>query len=142
MFHPPINIPPSTLYAVILALVLGCGEDTAGGHYSRGQAPPLPPIGPVGMAIFAIPNLMLGRANAARTTCFSNQRTIRTTIQQWATDKRKGDSDSPSEDDIKGYFEGEKLPLCPAGGTYDLATVGDYPSCNKHGCYIDEEETE
>ena len=82
------------------------------------------------------------REKVARTACHSNQRTIRTTIQQWATDKRKGDSDSPSEDDIKGYFEGEKLPLCPAGGTYDLATVGDYPSCNKHGCYIDEEETE
>ena len=142
MFHPPINIPPSTYYAVLLALVLGCGEDTAGGHYSRGQAPPLPPIGPVGMAIFAIPNLMRGRANAARTACFSNQRTIRTTIQQWATDKRKENSVSPSEDDIKDYFEGEKLPLCPAGGTYDLATVGDYPSCNKHGCYIGEEERE
>jgi hypothetical protein len=82
---------------------------------------------------------MRGRANAARTACFSNQSTIRTTIQQWATDKRKGNSVSPSEDDIKDYFEGEKLPLCPAGGTYDLATVGDYPSCNEHGCYIDEE---
>ena len=92
------------------------------------------------LAAVAIPNLMRGRKNAARTACFSNQRTIRTTIQQWATDKRKGDSDSPSEEDIQGYFEGEKLPLCPAGGTYDLATVGEYPSCDEHGCYIDDEE--
>ena len=134
-------MPFSTYYAVLLALVLGvgCGQDTVGGHHNRHQAPPLPPIGLAGMAIFAIPNLMRGRANADRTACFSNQRTIRVTIQQWATDKRKGDSDSPSKDDIKGYFEGEKLPLCPAGGTYDLATVGEYPSCSEHGCYIDEE---
>ncbi len=158
------------IFAVLLALVLVLGgakvlsgqgvidEKKHGGdhhpdhghshsHHNHHQAPPLlemlPPIGLAGMAIrFAIPNLMRGRAIAARTACFSNQRTIRTTIQQWATDKRKGGSDSPSEDDVKGYFEGEKLPLCPAGGTYDLATVGDYPSCNKHGCYIDEEETE
>jgi len=92
------------------------------------------------LAAVAIPNLMRGRKNAARTACHSNQRTIRTTIQQWATDKRKGGSDSPSEDDVKGYFEGEKLPLCPAGGTYDLATVDEYPSCDEHGCYIDEED--
>ena len=92
------------------------------------------------LAAVAIPNLMRGRKNAARTACFQNQRTIRTTIQQWATDKRKGGSDSPSEDDVKGYFEGEKLPLCPAGGTYDLATVDEYPSCDEHGCYIDEED--
>ena len=91
------------------------------------------------LAAVAIPNLMRGRKNAARTACHSNQRTIRTTIQQWATDKRKGNSVSPSEDDIKDYFEGEKLPLCPAGGTYDLATVGEYPSCSEHGCYIDED---
>ena len=45
-----------------------------------------------------------------------------------------------TEEDIQGYFEGEKLPLCPAGGTYDLATVGEYPSCDEHGCYIDDEE--
>ena len=92
------------------------------------------------LAAVAIPNLMRGRKNAARTSCFSNQRTIRTTIQQWAADKRKGDSDAPSADDIQGYFEGERLPKCPAGGTYDLATVGDYPSCDEHGCYIDEED--
>ena len=94
------------------------------------------------LAAVAIPNLMRGRKNAARTSCFSNQRTIRTTIQQWATDKRKGDSDAPSEDDLMGYFEGEKLPKCPAGGTYDLATVDEYPSCDEHGCYIDEDEEE
>ena len=91
------------------------------------------------LAAVAIPNLMRSRKNAARMACHTNQKTIRTTIQQWATDKRKGGSDSPSEDDVKGYFEGEKLPLCPAGGTYDLATAGDYPSCSEHGCYIDEE---
>ena len=94
------------------------------------------------LAAVAIPNLMRARKNAARESCFQNQRTIRTTIQQWATDKRKGDSDAPSEDDLMGYFEGEKLPKCPAGGTYDLATVDEYPSCDEHGCYIDEEEEE
>ena len=92
------------------------------------------------LAAVAIPNLMRGRENAARTSCFSNQRTIRTTIQQWAPDKKKGNSQAPSEDDLKGYFEGEKMPKCPAGGNYDLATVGEYPSCSEHGCYIDDEE--
>ena len=49
------------------------------------------------LAAVAIPNLMRGRKNAARTACHSNQRTIRATIQQWAADKRKGDGDSPQK---------------------------------------------
>ena len=92
------------------------------------------------LAAVAIPNLMKGRENAARTTCFSNQKTIRTIIQQWATYKRKGRSSAPTVDSLKGYFEGGRMPKCSSGGTYDLATVGEYPSCSEHGCYIDEED--
>ena len=94
------------------------------------------------LAAVAIPNLMNGRENASRTTCFSNQKTIRTVIQQWATDKRKGRSSAPTVDNLKGYFEGGRMPKCSSGGTYDLATVAEYPSCSEHGCYIDEEEEE
>ncbi len=92
------------------------------------------------LAAVAIPNLMRGRKNAARTACFSNQQTIRANIQMWAAAKLKGDSAAPSEEDLKGYFEGEKLPQCPAGGEYDLKTVAEYPSCSEHGCYKEEED--
>jgi hypothetical protein len=80
------------------------------------------------------------RAMASQTACFANQQTIRTIIQQWATDKRKGRSSAPTVDSLKGYFEGGRMPKCSSGGTYDLATVGEYPSCSFHGSYLDEEE--
>ena len=92
------------------------------------------------LAAIAIPNLMKGRENGARTTCHSNQKTIRTIVQQWAVDKKKGNSSTPTDDDLKGYFEGEKIPACPAGGKYNLGAPGrnGEPSCSleEHGCYI------
>ena len=98
------------------------------------------------LAAVAIPNLMRGRENAARTTCHSNQKTIRTIVQQWAVDKKKGNSSTPTEDDLKDYFEGSKIPACPAGGEYNLGTPGrdGYPSCSleEHGCYIDDEDSQ
>lgn len=82
------------------------------------------------------------RAMVSQTACFANQRTIRTTIQNWAIDKRKDDSSAPTEDDLRGYFEGERMPKCRAGGEYHLATVGGFPSCSIHGSYIDEYDDE
>jgi hypothetical protein len=79
------------------------------------------------------------RAMASRTTCFSNQMGIRASTQNWALDKKKGDSSAPTMEDLLGYFNGGEMPECPAGGEYDLKTVAEYPSCSEHGCYIEEE---
>ena len=137
---------PGALLAILLSLSAGqvkgaaADRNNTSPHSSLTLVKMLPPIGLAGMAAVAIPNLIRARENAARTACFMNQQTIRVTTQQWAVDKKKPDNAAPTEDDLKGYFEGEQIPKCPAGGTYDLATVEKHPSCSRHGSYIDEEE--
>jgi hypothetical protein len=89
-----------------------------------------------GIAAAAImPNLTRARENSARTTCFFNQETIRVTTQQWALEKRKPNSATPTEDDLREYFDGEKMPKCPNGGNYDLGIVAEYPLCSDMGVW-------
>ena len=84
------------------------------------------------LAAIAIPNLMKGRENGARTTCHSNQKTIRTIVQQWAVDKKKGNSSTPTDDDLKGYFEGEKSPRARQVGNITWARRGAMESPPAH----------
>ena len=136
---------------LVLLLILTAGQSKMAAAEKPNVASPqrttsiaqiLPPIGLAGVAGIAaaaiMPNLTRARENSARTTCFFNQETIRVTTQQWALEKRKPDSATPTEDDLRRYFDGEKMPKCPNGGNYDLGIVAEYPSCSAHGSYVDE----
>lgn len=137
---------PGALLAILISLSAGQAKGAAAERAgtSPRRSPTLvqmlPPIGLAGMAVVVIPNLIRAREQSTRITCYSNQKTIRLTTLQWAVDRRKDNNSAPTEDNLRGYFEGEKMPKCPAGGNYDLAAVGQHPSRSKHGSYIDEEE--
>ena len=43
---------------------------------------------------------------------------------------QKGDADVPTDADIYGADKGiSKKPECPAGGTYDMKSLADKPTC-------------
>jgi len=82
------------------------------------------------LAAVAIPNLVKARKASAKTACVSNLKTIEGGKAQWALENRKNDQDVPSDGDL---FGPDKIiprrPECPAGGTYNLGSVGEKPTC-------------
>ena len=83
------------------------------------------------LAAVVIPNLVRARKTAQRQACTLNLKTIAGVKAQWALDNKKGDADVPPENDIFGadkYIE--KRPECPSGGTYNIGTVAEKPTCS------------
>lgn len=76
-------------------------------------------------------------ANAAaarqRNTCINNLRQIDSAKQQWALEKGKNANDTPTEDDLKPYLTGGKLPVCPSGGKYTIGKTSESPTCSIPG---------
>ena len=86
------------------------------------------------LAAIAIPNLVTARKKAQRQACVSTLKAIEGAKANWALDYKKGDADVPNEADLFGsdkYIE--KKPTCPAGGTYNLGTVREKPTCSVEG---------
>jgi len=83
------------------------------------------------LAAVAIPNLVKARKSAARQACINNLKAIEGAKTTWALDMKKSDSDVPTDADIFGtgkYIDPK--PQCPGGGTYDLRSVGERPTCS------------
>jgi prepilin-type N-terminal cleavage/methylation domain-containing protein len=82
------------------------------------------------LAAVAIPNLVKARKSAARQACINNLKAMEGAKTTWALENRKSDTDVPSDADIFGpgkYIDPK--PPCPGGGTYDLRSVGEKPTC-------------
>jgi len=78
----------------------------------------------------AIPNLISSRKKAARQACIMNLKAIDGAKANWALDFKKGDADSPTATDLFGrdkYIE--NAPSCPGGGSYNIGSVGEKPTC-------------
>ncbi len=86
------------------------------------------------LAAVAIPNLVKARKSSAQTACISNLKAIEGGKAQWALENKKNDGDVPSDGDI---FGPDKIiarkPDCPSGGTYNLGSVADKPTCTVTG---------
>lgn len=82
------------------------------------------------LAAIAIPNMVKARNTAQANACINNMRQIDNSIQQFAVENNKTDSDSVTENDIKSYIKDSEMPVCPAGDKpYQLAgTIGARPS--------------
>jgi prepilin-type N-terminal cleavage/methylation domain-containing protein len=85
------------------------------------------------LAAVAIPNFSKARSTTQKNACISNLRHIDGAKEMWATEFRKRDSDVPNESDIGQYLKGNKLPQCPATGTYSINAVSEYPTCDVPG---------
>jgi prepilin-type N-terminal cleavage/methylation domain-containing protein len=82
------------------------------------------------LAGIVIPNYVHARSQSQTHACIHNLKQIQWAKTQWALESRKGETTTPTEAELNGYFINQKLPVCPAAGIYTLNHVGDAPSCS------------
>jgi len=71
------------------------------------------------------------RLVAAAEQCIYNLRRIDGAKVAWALQNHMGTNAMPTPEDIRPYLNGDaKMPRCPAGGTYVIGRVADYPTCS------------
>ena len=83
------------------------------------------------LAAVALPSLVRAQRTAKKTTCINNLKTIEGAKINWALENKKGDQDVPGDADLFGndrYVA--RKPECPAGGSYDLKSVAEKPTCS------------
>ncbi|MBI4323974.1 MAG: prepilin-type N-terminal cleavage/methylation domain-containing protein [Chloroflexi bacterium] len=82
------------------------------------------------LAAIAIPNFAKARNSARVKVCISNLKAVDGAKQQWALENKKNTAEIPSQAEITPYLSGQRMPACPAGGTYRIKRVEKYPSCS------------
>ena len=83
------------------------------------------------LAAVAIPNLVKARKSAQKQACINQLKAIDGAKSIWALEMKKTDSDVPTEADLCGPGKTfDKRPECPGGGTYDIRSVGEKPTCS------------
>jgi len=124
---------PAFAYSVGVNTPQGC-LIVGNGSQSFANCALLPAVAVPGMlAAIAIPNFVKARATSQQNACINNLRQIDAAKNQWALEKQKTTGDMPTADDIKVYLMHNRLPVCPAGGTYTIGAVGEPPTCSIAG---------
>jgi len=86
------------------------------------------------LAAIAIPNFVKARATSQANACINNLRQIDAAAQEFALERGKKTSDAITyPTDLTPYIKLNAtgvIPPCPAGGSYNDATVGVNPSCS------------
>ena len=77
-----------------------------------------------------LPNYARARATAQATECARNLRQIDEARQQWAVKLHKGNHEIPTPKDLESFLPGNKFPQCPAGGTYNIRSLTETPTCS------------
>ena len=88
------------------------------------------------LAAIAIPNFVKARQTAQKNACINNLRMIDGAKEQWALENRAASGGAVTEDGATGvnsYIKGNARPICPGGGTYTYAGVGENPTCSVPG---------
>ena len=80
------------------------------------------------LAMVAIPNINGALATARLGSIVQNLRVIDNQKQLWAAEHKKGDNDTPSEQDLSPYFQNGKFPVAVVGETYNINPVGQQPT--------------
>jgi len=102
------------------------------GNQSAAVVALLPAVAVSGMlAAVAIPNFVKARSTSQQNACINNLRQLDAAKNEWALEKGKKSTDTPTMDDLKPYLG--KIPHCPAGGTYTINAVGQPPECSIPG---------
>jgi prepilin-type N-terminal cleavage/methylation domain-containing protein len=83
------------------------------------------------LAAIAIPNFIRARAVSQANACINNLRQIDGAINEWALETGQSSGKPvPSLNTVSAYIKlnsANKIPPCPAGGTYDVGSVGVNP---------------
>ncbi len=119
---------PAFAYSVGVNTPEGC-LTIGNGSQSYANTVLLPGVAVLGaMSAIAIPNFVKARTVSQQNACINNLRQIDAAKQQWALEKGKQATDVPAMEDLKPYLQ--RIPHCPAGGTYTLNAVGQPPTCS------------
>jgi general secretion pathway protein G len=122
---------PTFAYSVGINTPEGC-LTIGNGSQSYADTVLLPAVAvPAMLAAIAVPNFVKARATSQRNACINNLRQLDAAKQEWALEKGKQSTDTPTMDDLKPYLR--KIPHCPAGGTYTINAVGQPPECSIPG---------
>jgi general secretion pathway protein G len=82
----------------------------------------------------AIPNYNRYRLYAQTQLCIENLSQIENAKQQWALEAGKNEGDIPTETDLVGIDRWlQKMPVCPAAGTYSFNAIGTNATCSVVG---------
>ena len=79
----------------------------------------------------ALPNWLKTRETTKRELCIENLQQIETAKQLWAIETNAPKDDEPDGEDLVGpdlYLK--NMPLCPAGGVYDLLSISELATCS------------
>ncbi len=122
---------PAFAYSVGMNTPEGC-LTIGNGSQSYANVVLLPAVAvPAMLSAIAIPNFVKARTTAQSNACINNLRQIDAAKEQWALEKGKQSTDTPTMDDLKPYLR--SIPHCPAGGTYTINAVGQPPVCSIPG---------
>ena len=90
-------------------------------------------LGAVAVILFVlwvVPNVLPPRTVTAQNACVANLKYIEDTKRQWAVENRRGLDARPTEADLFGPSWKDRMPSCPAGGTYTIGRVNENPTCS------------
>ena len=86
------------------------------------------------LAAIAITNFVKARANSQASACINNLRQIDSAANQFALEQHQTTGATFTlTTDLTPYIKmnaSGSLPVCPAGGSYALSTVGGIPTCS------------
>ena len=80
----------------------------------------------------AVPNFKRSINKSRTISCHTQLQNIDASKMQCSVEEKRSDADVPSESQI-GVFFRDGFPVCPAGGVYTIAAVGQRATCSKHG---------
>lgn len=88
------------------------------------------------LAIIAVPSFLKARKQSQRNACINNLRQLTAPMMCCVPNEKKlavGDKLEPKE--VFQYLKQGAMPVCPAGGTYQVTWVvgGATPKCSVHG---------
>ena len=88
------------------------------------------------LAAIAIPSFVKARADSQTKACINNLRIMDAGKEQAAMENKWGSGQtiatgSTEETNVLVYVKGNKLPTCPASGTYLWGNIGGIPTCSK-----------
>ncbi len=81
------------------------------------------------MIWFSIPIFRSAKVTAHRNACVANLKQLDGVRVSWSLENKKGPDDLVDIKSGAGYLRGGLMPVCPAGGSYQVKRVKDLPTC-------------
>ncbi len=84
------------------------------------------------LAAIAMPSFIRARERSQAVICISNLKRIYDAKALWAMETGASETSEPTWPElVPDYFN--KMVYCPAGGTYSIGIVAQYPTCDISG---------